>query len=184
MPLGLGPRYGAQERLGVRVDGRVEDLFHPAEFGQAAEVHDHHAVTYVLDNRQVVRDEDDGETKVPPQRFKQVEDLGLNRDVQSGDRLVGHQELRLERQRSCYGNTLLLAPGQLMGASPGQEARQPHPVHQFADANADVVLASLFCRRREVHGLCVRRSNGGRANFAGPGKRVGYGGEAQFGAHG
>ena len=44
-----------------------------------------------------MRDHDVGELVAVLQSLHQVQDLGLNGDVEGGDRLIGDDELRLER---------------------------------------------------------------------------------------
>jgi hypothetical protein len=55
--------------------------------------------------------------KVTPwllQVLHQVEHLGLHRDVERADRLVGHDQLRPGDQRAGDGNALALAAGKLV----------------------------------------------------------------------
>jgi hypothetical protein len=79
--------------------GVVEDLvLHPA-LDDAAGVHHHHAVGDVGDHAHVVGDEDDRRVEVALEPADQLEDLGLDRDVERGGRLVGDQEVGVARER-------------------------------------------------------------------------------------
>ena len=63
---------------------------------------------------EVVRDEDDRQPEVALEVAQQVEDLRLDRDVEGGDRLVGDDQLRLERERAGHADALPLAAGELV----------------------------------------------------------------------
>ena len=64
-------------------------------------------------DRQIVGDEDVGEAELLLQVGEQVEDLGLDRDVQGRDRLVADDQLRLERQGPGHADPLPLPAGEL-----------------------------------------------------------------------
>src|SRR6266566_3329333 len=70
-------------------------------------------------------DEQVRETELRLEILEQVHDLRLDRDVESGDRLVGDDELRAHRQRARDPDTLTLTAGELVRISAqviGQEA--------------------------------------------------------------
>jgi hypothetical protein len=95
------------------------DLHHPAE------VHDHHLVRHVVDHAEVVGDQQDREAELVAQVLEQVEDLGLDRDVERRDRLVGDDQLGLDGERTRNPDPLPLAARELVGVAPpvlGQEA--------------------------------------------------------------
>ena len=87
----------------MREEGSLLALFHGV-----AQVHHHHIVGDVAHHAQVVRDEQIGQAKVLLQIGQQVEHLRLNRDIQRGDRLVGHDQRGLEHQRAGNGDALAL----------------------------------------------------------------------------
>ena len=64
--------------------------------------------------REVVGDEQVGEPPIALEIGEQVEDLGLHRDVQRGDRLVAHDEGRLHGERAGDADPLALAAGKLV----------------------------------------------------------------------
>ena len=64
-----------------------------------AGVHDRDAVAHLGDDAQVVGDEDDRRPGLVAQVAHQVEDLGLDRHVERGRRLVGDEQLRLAGER-------------------------------------------------------------------------------------
>ena len=134
------PVYGMPrvrvELVGVR---QLDDL---------AEVHDRHAVAHVAHDRQVVGDEDERQPEVALEVAQQVEDLRLDRDVERGDRLVGDDQLRLERERAGDADALALAARELVRvavvvlgvepdacpSAPGPpRLRSPSPVFMLVD---------------------------------------------------
>src|SRR5438034_747206 len=72
---------GAQERPGVWVLRMDEHILRRALFDYAAGVHDDHSIAHAGHDAQVVRDEDRRGAVIPVQRAKELEDLGLDRDV-------------------------------------------------------------------------------------------------------
>ena len=94
-------------RLGVQLvpAGQLDDL---------AEVHDRDLVADVPDHGQVVRDHHVGQAQLVLQVLEQVDDLGLDRYVERGDRLVGDDQLGPQRERAGNPDALPLAAGELV----------------------------------------------------------------------
>ena len=69
--------------------------------------------------------------KTPPEIRKQVQDLSLHGGVQGRDRFVGDQQARLQRQRPCDGDTLLLPAAQLRRDAAGHGVVEPHLPEQL-----------------------------------------------------
>ncbi len=66
------------------------------------------------DDGQIVRDEDIGEVELVLEALQEVDDLGLDGDVQRGDRFVGDDDLRPEGQTAGDADALALAAGELV----------------------------------------------------------------------
>ena len=81
---------------------------------ELAQVHHRDAVGDVADDAQVVRDEDVRQPELRLEVLEQVEDLRLHRDVQRGDRLVGDDQLRVERERPRDPDPLPLTARELV----------------------------------------------------------------------
>ena len=62
-------------------------------------VHHHHAVGDLGDDADVVRDQDDRRAELGLEPLDQLQDLGLDRDVERGRRLVGDQQVGVARER-------------------------------------------------------------------------------------
>ena len=64
----------------------------------------------------------------------EVQDLGLDRDVERRDRLVGDDEPRVERERTGEADALALAAGELVGVAVGRDCgSRPTDVEQLVD---------------------------------------------------
>ena len=85
----------------------VVDRLGRRQLHQLAQVHHRHHVRDVAHHRQVVGDEHVGQAQAVLQVLEQVDDTGLDRDVEGGNGLVQDDQRRLERQ--CPGHTDPLA---------------------------------------------------------------------------
>ena len=77
-------------------------------------VHDGDVIAEMLDHRQVVADEEVCDAMAALKILHQVQDLGLDRDIEGGDRLVGNDQLRPRDQRAGDGDALALTAGEFM----------------------------------------------------------------------
>ena len=68
----------------------------------------------VLDDGEIVGDEEVREPELVLQVLQQIDDLRLHGDVERGDRLVEHEELRIRRQRARDADALPLPAGELV----------------------------------------------------------------------
>src|SRR5690348_5981067 len=84
------------------------------EFDNLAEIHHSDAVADVLNDRQIVRDNDVGETEFCLQVFKQIYDLSLDGHIKRGDRLVADDQVGSDREGARNANALTLPPGEFM----------------------------------------------------------------------
>ncbi len=91
-PLGIGHRHRLQQRLRVRMERMRVELVAWCALDDPAEVHHRDLVRDVLDDGEVVRDEEVGQPEVALQVGQQVDDLGLDRDV---------ERARPARRRRC-----------------------------------------------------------------------------------
>ena len=132
------PVYGMPRvRVELLVGGELDDL---------AEVHHRDPVAHVPHDRQVVRDEDQRQAQVALQLAQQVEDLRLDRDVERRDRLVGHDHLRLERERAGDADALALAARELVRIAVVVLGVEPDPVHQLLDRALALALPVSHAR--------------------------------------
>jgi len=109
----IGMGWRREQRLGVA-------LFH-----QLSMPHDRDPVAKVMDYRQVMADEQDGDAEFLPQIHQQIEHMRLDGNVKRRDRLIAHQNLRLQRQGACDGCALSLTAGQICRLAAKQRLIKP-----------------------------------------------------------
>ena len=104
--------------------------------GDPAGVHDHHPVARLGDDRQVVGDEDQRQPELVAERFEQLEDLGLDHDVERGRRLVADDERRVAGEGHRDHRPLAHPARQLVRIGPAALARDADELEQLAGALA------------------------------------------------
>ena len=102
-----------QQALRVRVSRIREQLVRRRDLDDPAQVHHRHAVADVANDGHVVRDEQHRQPEPRPQVLEQVEHRRLHRDVECRDRLVGDEQVGLERERPRDADPLPLAAREL-----------------------------------------------------------------------
>ena len=98
------------------------------QFDDLAEVHHGHPVGDVADHAEVVGNEQVGEPEPLLQILEKVDDLGLDRHVERGDRFVADDELGLEGEGAGDADALALAAGELVRVSVRKARAQSHRV--------------------------------------------------------
>ncbi len=129
----VGHRDGRQQRLGVGVRRVVVDLLVRADLDDPAEVHDADPVGDVPDDGQVVRDEQEAQVEFGLQPVQQVDDLGLDRHVERGDRFVRDDDLGVEREAAGDPDALALTAGELVRIAVDVLRVQTDDVEQVLD---------------------------------------------------
>ena len=142
----IGDRHGREQRARVRMARVPVELLGGRELHDAAEVHHRDALAHVAHHGEVVGDEDDRQPEIALQVAQQVEDLGLDRDVQGGDGLVGDDQLGLQRDRAGDADALALAAGELVRQPVVVLGVEPDLLHQLLHA----ALALLLVGQRAV----------------------------------
>src|SRR5581483_4109195 len=104
-----------KEAPGIWVAWIAEHLVAATRLDDPALVHHRDAVADPFHHRHVVRDEQVGDAKLGLQLLKQVEDARLNRDVERGDTLIGHDDLGRDGKRPRNADALPLAAGEFVG---------------------------------------------------------------------
>ena len=111
----------------------LEQVAAVGQLGDAPEVHDRDAVADVLDDAHVVGDEDVRQPEFALEVLEQVQDLGLDGDVERGDRLVADDEVRLEDERAGDPDPLALAARELVGVASSVVRLEADHVHDPRD---------------------------------------------------
>ena len=110
---GLGGEDRGEQRGCVGVGRAVEQRVGVGPLDDAAEIHHRHFVADVLDDRQVVADEHQGQAEVAAEVGQQVQDLRLDRDVERAGRLVADHDAGAHHQGTGDGHALALAAREL-----------------------------------------------------------------------
>src|SRR6516225_2415359 len=106
--------HGREQRLGIRVQRRLEQAGFTGHLDDAAEIHDRYPVAYVLDHREVVGDEHIRQTELVLQVHQEIDDLRLDRHIERRHRLVADDQLRAQRQGTSDPDTLALPARELV----------------------------------------------------------------------
>src|SRR5258706_2049207 len=125
---GLAPvpaRNGVEQFARIGVARCREDARRRTMLDDLAALHHGDAVADLGCDAQVVRDEQHRELQPLANLSKQIEDLSLDRDVESRQRLVGDEDVRLQRQRPREADALALAAGEFMGVAVGGARIEP-----------------------------------------------------------
>src|SRR5262245_31087487 len=90
----------------------------------------------MADDGEVVGDEEVREPEVLLKLLEQVDHLCLNRDVERRDRLVGDDEVGIDRERAGEPDPLALAARELVRVPSRGVGRQANRLQQLADSRA------------------------------------------------
>jgi len=138
--IGVGNRNCREQSLGIGVERIAEDILGLTVLNKIAQIHNADGIGDMLNNAQVVGDEEIGEVTLFLQFLQQVDDLSLDRNVQSGNRLIAYDELRVESQSTGNAYTLALATGELVGIAILVEWLESAVVHN----RVDIILELLW----------------------------------------
>ena len=114
-PLVADTRHSAHQKLSVRVCRLVHDLLGRAVLNEAAAVQRCNVIGYIVRRGKVMGDVDKGDLVLILQLLEQVDDVHFHGSIDSRNRFVGNDQLRTGDKRTCNGNTLQLAAGELGG---------------------------------------------------------------------
>jgi hypothetical protein len=97
--------------------GLCEEVLAIGEFDDLSLAHDCDAAAEVGDNRQIMADQDVGEGELSLELLEEVQDLGLDGDVECACWLIADDDIRAERKGARDGDALALATGELVGVA-------------------------------------------------------------------
>ena len=108
-------RHGLQQRLQVGVLRAHEDVVERAGLDDLAVMGDDDFLGHVGDDAEIMRDQEHGHAELGLEVADQLQDLRLDRDIESGGRLVGDQQRRAADQRHGDHGALAEPARQLEG---------------------------------------------------------------------
>ena len=125
---------------------------------QIAQVHHADAVGHIGNHVQIVGDKQVGQAELLAQIQQQVQHLGLDGDVQSGDGLVADHKVRVQNQGDGNGHTLALAAGKLVGPAGAVALVQAHGLEDLAHLLVPLLLG--LANAVDFQGLLNEPANG------------------------
>lgn len=108
-------RYGLQKGTGVWVTGIMEKVVHVGHFAEIAGIHHADPVAGFGHYTQIVGNQQNGGNFRLLQASQQIQNLGLDRDIEIGGGLIGNQQQRAAGQGNGDHDALLHAPRQVVG---------------------------------------------------------------------
>src|SRR5882762_955895 len=136
------PGHRGKQQTRVRMLRAGVDLVRAGDLDDLAVLHHHHLFGHVADHRQVVRDEQVAHCVFVLQILQEVQQLGLDRDVERRDRLVADQDLRTQGERAGDRDPLALAAGELVRVFGERVRGEAHLVEQLQAERAPPGLAA------------------------------------------
>ncbi len=127
-------RDRGQEGDGVRVQRPCEEVGRVCQLDHLPEIHDRDPVGDVPDHGEIVCDEQVGQPEVLLQLDEQVEDLGLDRDVERRHRLVGDDQLRPQDERAGDPDALALPAAELVRVAAQGLRPEPDALERVDDS--------------------------------------------------
>ena len=134
LELGVRDRDRRQERPGVGVQGLVVERLPVGQLHDPAQVHHGHAVGDVPHDREVVGDEEIGQAELRLEVLQEVDDLGLDRDVERRDGLVADDQRGLHGEGARDAHALPLAARELVRVAVGVLRQEPDVPEQILHA--------------------------------------------------
>ena len=137
-----GFRHRGEQRLRVGMLRLVDDRPLRPDLDEPAAAHHGDARGEIVDHREIVADEHVSEVQLASEVGEQVQDLGLHRDVERGDRLVQHQDVRPQCEGAGDPDALALPAGQRVRVAPQHPEVEPDELHQVAHVRVAALLRS------------------------------------------
>ena len=138
----------------------AEELIGRRLLDHLAGVHDRDPVGELDEEREVVRDEEDGELELPLERLDLLENLALDDHVERGRRLVEQQQVRVERERHRDDHALAHPAGQLVRVRAQAPALDADELEQLARPRQRLRLPDPLVRLEHVDELVAHPHHG------------------------
>ena len=129
---------GVQKAEGIGMVGTAVDRGGGTDLDGTAGVHDQNAVRVAGDDAEIVGDEDHGGARLFGEPGQELQNLGLNGDVESGRGLVGEKDLRVAAEGHGDHDALAHAAGELVriAVEAGNGIGDAHAVEERGRARA------------------------------------------------
>ncbi|VTR68114.1 hypothetical protein DESC_690051 [Desulfosarcina cetonica] len=133
----VGKRHGRDEKTGIGMAGAPENIIRMTQFNGLAQEHHADPVGDVAHHPEIVGDEQVGQLQAFLQILEQIEDLGLDGNIQGGDGLVANHEGGVRGQGPGDADALALPAAELVRVVPPGFPAQAHEVQEFRNAPID-----------------------------------------------
>ena len=133
LPGGIGDGHRVQQRARIGMRGPVVHIGGVALLDDAPPDHDRDAMRDRAHDRQVMRDEEIGETEPLLQRLQQLHDLHLRAHVEGGDRLVADHEIGADGERAGDDDALALSAREFVRIAARESGVEPDQPQQLSN---------------------------------------------------
>lgn len=122
--------------------GCADDLLDGTKLDDLASEHDRDAIAHVTDHAHVVADEEIAHAQLALQVFEEVEDLGLDGDIEGAGGLVADDEVGVEGESAGDADALALPAAELVGVAVERIAGEPAAEDERFDTRSELVLCA------------------------------------------
>lgn len=143
---GTDTRDGRQQRLGVRMKRRREDLVCLTGLTQFPEVHYPYFMRNVLHNGEIVTDKQQGDLEVSLQIEEEIEDGGLHTHIEGADRFIADDKLRIRCKCPGDADPLFFTAGQLIWKARTIVFPESDHFQKLGDAVLQLRFLSIFVK--------------------------------------
>ena len=137
-------RRGRQQLSRVSVLRSGSNLFRRSDLDDLALIHHRDAGREIANDGHGVRDEQIGQAEIALQLLQKIHDLRANAGVESGNRFIGHDELRLQGKRAGDADALALASGKFVWITRHGRFIHSHGTQKFPHSPAADIAAKAF----------------------------------------
>jgi hypothetical protein len=109
----------------------IEEIGHRSGLYDGAQIHDRYTPGHLPNHGEVVGHEQHGQGKTALEIAEEIQNLGLDGEVQRRNRLVQYQQLGLHRKGPGDGQTLALPSAELMRMAMDEAGVEAHDLQKL-----------------------------------------------------
>ena len=137
LPTRDGAGDGLQQGFRIWMEGGAVEFDRRSDFNDPPEVHDGHALAQVFDHGKIVGDKEVGQTELLLDIIEEVDDLGLNREIEGGDGFIGDDQFGFHCQGAGDADALPLPAREFVGIAIKDITAKADGRQQFNDEALD-----------------------------------------------
>jgi hypothetical protein len=131
---GIWNRGGRKQALRIWMKGLTKHFLSIAKLDDLAQIHHSYCSRHLASDSQIMGYEQQGQAKFVLKITQQIENLSLHRYVERADRLIGHDEFRIQRKSPRDCDALTLTTAKCLWKLPARSRRQPNQLQQLSDS--------------------------------------------------